>query len=208
MTATFNDDDEGVFELNETEAAEVEALSSSCAAKFERIKALIAEQRGARQTLSENADLMAAAKDAYARWELEAVLKGAPRKPITPLEKLLQEHWELEERILDIQDGALARYLLSEAQDEPTGCGPGLSAVHPVCLDRRPKPIPGEWYLGVSCALCDEMVLYAPDFPRGHGKLAFFDADDEVQDRCVRGHLTSFRLDEMRRFQWRPRCSS
>ena len=27
----------------------------------------------------------------------------------------------------------------------------------------RPEPIPGEWYLGVPCSHCDEMVLYAPD---------------------------------------------
>lgn len=70
--------------------------------------------------------------------------------------------------------------------------------------DQKPRAIPGVWYLGVPCSQCDEMVLYAPDISQGHGKLAFFEADDEVQDSCVRGHLTSFRLDEMRRFCWRP----
>jgi hypothetical protein len=68
--------------------------------------------------------------------------------------------------------------------------------------------LPGEWYLGVPCAHCDEMVLFAPDISSGHGDLSFFEADDMVRERCVRGHLTSFRLHEMRRFQWRPRLNS
>ena len=71
-----------------------------------------------------------------------------------------------------------------------------------------PTAVPGEWYVGVPCALCDEMVLYAIDLARGRGKLSFFEAVDVVRGTCVRGHLTSFRLDELRRFQWRPRYSS
>jgi hypothetical protein len=74
--------------------------------------------------------------------------------------------------------------------------------------DRRPKPVPGGWYLGVPCSQCDEMVIFAPDLSRGHGSLAFFEAHEAVQERCVRGHLTNFRLDELRRFQWRPRLRS
>jgi hypothetical protein len=71
--------------------------------------------------------------------------------------------------------------------------------------DVFPRLIPGEWYLGVPCSRCDEMVLFAADLSRGHGSLSFFEAEDTVQERCVRGHLTSFRLDELRRFRWRPR---
>jgi hypothetical protein len=71
---------------------------------------------------------------------------------------------------------------------------------HPIL----PEPIPGQWYLGVRCSHCDEMVLYAPDVSRGHGSLSFVEADDIVQERCVSGHLNSFRLDEMRRFRWQP----
>ena len=74
--------------------------------------------------------------------------------------------------------------------------------------DLLPRLVPGEWYLGVPCSRCDEMVLFALDQSRGHGTLSFLDADDLVEDRCVRGHLTSFRLDELRRFQWQPRHSS
>jgi hypothetical protein len=69
-------------------------------------------------------------------------------------------------------------------------------------------PVPGEWYLGVPCAHCDEMVLFVADISRGHGRLGFFEADYTVQECCVRGHLTSFRLDEMQRFRWRPRLNS
>lgn len=74
--------------------------------------------------------------------------------------------------------------------------------------DLSPKPVPTEWYLGVPCSYCDEMVLYAPDLSRGHGSLRFLDAHDMVQERCVRGHLTSFRLDQLQRFQWRPKLNS
>lgn len=70
--------------------------------------------------------------------------------------------------------------------------------------DFSPKPVPGEWYLGVPCSRCPEMVLYAADISRGHGTLGFLEADNLVQDRCVRGHLTRFRLNELRRFQWKP----
>jgi hypothetical protein len=74
--------------------------------------------------------------------------------------------------------------------------------------DLSPRPIPGEWYLGVRCSQCDEMVLYAPDLSRGHGALGFLEADDIVQEACVAGHQTSFRLYELHRFQWRPRYSA
>jgi hypothetical protein len=74
--------------------------------------------------------------------------------------------------------------------------------------DLLPKLVPGEWYLGVPCSHCDEMVLFAADPSRGHGSLGFFEAEDTAQERCVRGHLTSFRLDELRRFRWRPRLNS
>jgi hypothetical protein len=74
--------------------------------------------------------------------------------------------------------------------------------------DLPPIAIPGEWYLGVPCSHCDEMVLFAPDQSRGRGTLSFLEADKLVQACCVRGHLTSFRLDEMKRFRWGPRLSS
>jgi hypothetical protein len=67
------------------------------------------------------------------------------------------------------------------------------------------EPVPGGWYLGAPCSHCDEMVLFAIDLSCGHGSLSFLEADDTVRERCVRGHLTSFRLDEMRRFRWQPR---
>lgn len=67
------------------------------------------------------------------------------------------------------------------------------------------RKIPGAWYLGVPCAHCDEMVLFAPDLSRGRGALRFLDLDDVVDEPCVRGHMTSFRLDELQRFSWRPR---
>lgn len=74
--------------------------------------------------------------------------------------------------------------------------------------DQPPRPIPGEWYLGVPCAHCGEMVLFAADLSRGHGILGFLDGDVTLWDTCFRGHLTSFRLGELRRFRWRPRFNS
>jgi len=44
---------------------------------------------------------------------------------------------------------------------------------------------------------------YLPDISKGCGSLCFFEADELAQERWVRGHLTSFHLDEMRRFQSR-----
>jgi hypothetical protein len=78
----------------------------------------------------------------------------------------------------------------------------------PQAHDSSVDPIPGEWYLGLPCSFCDEMVIYAPDISRGHGSLRFLEPDDMTQERCIQGHLTSFRLGELRRFRWRPRCNS
>ena|SRR5271156_1442217 len=77
--------------------------------------------------------------------------------------------------------------------------------------DPLAEPVPGEWYLGVSCSHCDEMVLVLADASRGQGRISFevmAPEDEKLQRACVRGHLTEFRLDEMRRFQWRPRLNS
>jgi hypothetical protein len=74
--------------------------------------------------------------------------------------------------------------------------------------DLPPVAVPGEWYLGVPCSHCDEMVLFAPDISRGHGTLSFFEADNTVQEYCVKGHVTSFRLNEIKRFRWWPRLNS
>jgi hypothetical protein len=52
------------------------------------------------------------------------------------------------------------------------------------------------------------MVLYAVDQSRGHGTISFLEGDQPLECTCVRGHLTSFRLDELRRFRWRPRYAS
>ena len=65
--------------------------------------------------------------------------------------------------------------------------------------------ITGKWYLGVPCSSCDEMVLYATDLSQGHGILGFYDAHEWVQERCVKGHLMGFYLDDLRRFRWLPR---
>ena len=69
------------------------------------------------------------------------------------------------------------------------------------------NPVPGGWYLGVSCSTCDEMVLFAVDLSCGHGKLGFLEADEVILELCTRGHLTSFRLQDLIRFQWQPRPS-
>jgi hypothetical protein len=74
--------------------------------------------------------------------------------------------------------------------------------------DPLAEPVPGGWYLGVPCTYCDEMVLFAPDMSSGHGNLSFFEADDTLQERCVRGHLTNCRLDQLQRFRWHPRLDS
>ncbi len=73
----------------------------------------------------------------------------------------------------------------------------------PVAGEDREPPVPGEWYLGVPCSRCGEMVLVFPDASRGEGSISF-ESRDVLRRRCVRGHLTTFRADELRRFQWWP----
>ena len=73
--------------------------------------------------------------------------------------------------------------------------------------DPLADPVPGEWYFGVRCSHCDEMVLVLPDLSGGN-LIQSFEMRRTVERRCVRGHLTSFRLDELRQFQWRPRLNS
>ena len=69
------------------------------------------------------------------------------------------------------------------------------------------EPVPGDWYFGVPCSHCGEMVLVLPDLSGGRLSLSF-EMRGSVERRCLRGHLTSFRLDDLRRFQWRPRLNS
>ncbi|HEY3908629.1 MAG TPA: hypothetical protein VGM07_01915 [Stellaceae bacterium] len=73
-----------------------------------------------------------------------------------------------------------------------------------MCADSFVQPVPGGWYLGIPCSHCDEMVLFAVDLSCGEGTLSFLEADEAVRERCVSGHLTSFRLEELKRFQWQP----
>jgi hypothetical protein len=70
--------------------------------------------------------------------------------------------------------------------------------------------IPGEWYLGLPCSHCDEMVLFLRDISQGQRDLSVDPAvrKDRLQWVCVRGHLASFRLDELQQFQWHPRLNS
>jgi hypothetical protein len=73
---------------------------------------------------------------------------------------------------------------------------------------RMPEAMPGQWYLGVRCAECEEMVLVMTDASRGIGPIRFEAATPEgevIRERCVAGHWNVFRLDAMRRFQWYPR---
>lgn len=75
-------------------------------------------------------------------------------------------------------------------------------------VDSFLQPVSGGWYLGVSCSACDAMVLFAVDLSCGNGRLSFLGADEVMQERCVRGHLTSFRLEDLMRFQWHPSAHS
>lgn len=73
------------------------------------------------------------------------------------------------------------------------------------------NPIPGEWYLGVPCEHCDEMVLVLPDISRGQGTISTdprAPKDDILREPCIRGHVTRFRIDDLYRFQWYPRLNS
>jgi hypothetical protein len=69
-------------------------------------------------------------------------------------------------------------------------------------------PIPGEWYLGLPCSYCEEMVLFLPDITRGKGELSLGLMEDKFECLCARGHLTRFRPYELRQFRWWLRCSS
>jgi len=72
------------------------------------------------------------------------------------------------------------------------------------------EPIPGDVYLGVPCAHCDEMVLIAFGLFSAEEDLNadLIDLEDRLQKTCVRGHLTRFHLEDLRWFQWRPRLNS
>ena len=108
---------------------------------------------------------------------------------------------------IDFRDPIPRRYRRPRLSAEPSNPVPFKPEAF-MGADLFLHPVPGGWYLGVSCSTCDEMVLFAVDLSCGHGELSFFEADEPVQERCVRGHLTSFRLEDLIRFQWKPRLGS
>jgi hypothetical protein len=116
--------------------------------------------------------------------------------------------------------GACAAVIRSFARRNHQSMSAGVLPLkcHPAASRRRlPCPqdpladlVPGEWYLGVPCAHCDEMVLFIPDISCGKWDLSVGPAapKEKFQWVCLRGHLTSFRLGDLQQFQWRPRLNS
>ena len=105
-------DDDNVCKLTEAEAAQVKAFHQACSAKFAEIKACIAGELGydpAALSVAEETTVDEAATKACELWEGEAEMAVAPAEPVTPLQRLSRKHWELGERILDIQDEDVER---------------------------------------------------------------------------------------------------
>ena len=68
--------------------------------------------------------------------------------------------------------------------------------------DDRVSTIPREWYLGVRCWRCSEMVALLPDHSRGEGPISFCGSRWRFyRRRCPRGHLLLFRLRALKRFR-------
>lgn len=116
----FDDEDDAPGKLTETEAAEVKSLYKARGAKFEEIKKLLADQRGYDQRAlspQQFAEIEKMAEDKCDAWHEDVEMRplptvrlvGALPEPLTPLEQLLREHFDLGEFILNIQDGAIQR---------------------------------------------------------------------------------------------------
>ncbi len=117
----YLDDDDGPGNLTDTEEIMREALYEARCTKFNQIKKLIAEQLGynpAAMWASQEKEVEDEAVDACESWEEEAEMQTPPSEPITPLQVLLREYWDLGERILDIQDTAIERDLGHSEIDE------------------------------------------------------------------------------------------
>lgn len=116
----FDDEDDALGKLTETEAAEVKSLYKARGAKFEEIKKLLADQRGYDQAAlspQQLAEIEKMAEDKCDAWHEDVEMRplptvrlvGALPEPLTPLEQLLREHFDLGEFILNIGDIALVR---------------------------------------------------------------------------------------------------
>ena len=65
-------------------------------------------------------------------------------------------------------------------------------------------PTPGDWYIGIPCRRCGEMVPLLPDLSCGKGPISFRGSRWRwYRRRCPRGHLVWFRLRKLRRFECR-----
>jgi hypothetical protein len=69
--------------------------------------------------------------------------------------------------------------------------------------DNRLVPVPGEWYFGVRCWRCGEMMLLLLDHSRGEGPISFRGSRWRWLRRRAREDICyGFRLRALRRFEW------
>jgi hypothetical protein len=106
-----DDDDDDAVPLSPEEASERAELHRQRDAKMDEIVALIASQLGHGDITSLTPDQREAieAEEAEERWMEEAEMADPPVEPTTPLQRLLREHHDLGEMILDIEDEAIDR---------------------------------------------------------------------------------------------------
>ncbi len=116
------DDDERLT-LTPEEAEQISHLTKQLGAKFGEIMQELANQYGLGGVVETDPDgpqirwLKREAEEAAENWE-EADAQPCPPTPTTPLQKLLAEHHELGEQILDIQEEATERQVGSDDDDE------------------------------------------------------------------------------------------
>jgi hypothetical protein len=81
----------------------IEKLYELRQAKLKEIRQLLAVDLGIKdqEELSDEAD------EVIDRWAEDAEMQDQPPEPSTPLQRLLKEHYELGEQILNIQDDNL-----------------------------------------------------------------------------------------------------
>lgn len=108
----MGDDDDGLKPTPE-EAAKLAELHRQRGAKMDEIVALLAWRLGYGDPATLSADQRDAieteAEQVVDRWMEDAEMADPPSEPTTPLQRLLREHHDLGEMILDIQDGMADR---------------------------------------------------------------------------------------------------
>jgi hypothetical protein len=66
--------------------------------------------------------------------------------------------------------------------------------------------VDGEWYFGVKCAFCKEMIPINHDPGRRQGKIRFRSQNPGraiIRSKCPNGHENSYQPEDLISFQWK-----